>query len=324
MNKTIKASLITAAGGIISTVIGIIASFSAGQKSIQNEINEVVGNVINITDSDNITINDISELAENYLQLQNDYATLQLQNDSLVAQNTEYFNQLTEANGKINDIQIQAEQDTEDLQSTIDSLYEVYFQNIVLTLNGIDSNYVDEVAVINNKQYYSIGFLQYLLDNQLVSSDASRLFIGNVQSEEKMPVSLFELEPFTDGCLEKTTNEEDNYGNTYDQVFKVYSRDLNDDRLLDYATEYFIDNNYSTFHLDVVFSANAIQCFDYEILILGDGRVLKSIVIDRKTKIQSIEINVVNVEFLQIVGRCYDGWSNNDIYSLITNPYLYP
>lgn len=327
MNKTIKASLITATGGIISTIIGIVASFGAGQKSIQNEINEVVGNVINITDSDNITINDISDLAENYLQLQNDYATLQLQNDSLVAQNTDYFNQLTEANKKINDIQIQEEQDNEDLQSTIDSLYDVDFQNIVLTLNGIDSSYVDEVVVINNRQYYSIGFLQYLLDNQLVSSDASRLFVGNVQSEERMPVSLFELEPFTDGYITKKNNMEDNYSNIYEEALHIHTiHSDNYDNLIGCAQEYYINYNYSKFAFDIFYAMDADQNTDYEIIIYGDGRQLKTFTINRKSKIEHIEVNIQGVEFLQIVGRhTYEDHIYTDTYYFgITNPYLYP
>lgn len=56
---------------------------------------------------------------------------------------------------------------------------------------------------------------------------------------------------------------------------------------------------------------------------MGDGMVLKSIIIDRKSKIQNVEVNISDVDFLQIVGRCPSNYGYDDYYSLIINPYLY-
>ncbi len=330
MSKKIKTTLISAGAMIIAAIIGTV-SFNFGknkeQENIQNQIDEMAGNIINITDGNNITINNVSDLVEKYLQLQDDYAALQLQNNSLVAQNTEYFNDLTEANSIINDMQYQAAQETEQLQNTIENLYEVDFQNLTLTLNGIESDYADKVAVINNETYYSIGFLQYLVDNQAVSSDASRLFIGNVQSEEKMPVSLFELEPFTEGYISPKSNMKDNYGNIYEEVLKIHTiHSDNYDYMISCAQEYYIDCNYSKFAFDIFYAMDADQGTDYEITIYGDGRQLKTYTINRKSQIEHIEINIQGVKFLQIVGRhLTEAHVYTDTYYFgITNPYLYP
>lgn len=96
MNKTIKAALIT---GIATIVAGFIGGMGYGkaseQKYIQNEINEVMGDVVNIIGNGNeVTINSVKDLVDEYLKLQS-------QNKSLLDQNSKYFSDLTEANKKI-------------------------------------------------------------------------------------------------------------------------------------------------------------------------------------------------------------------------------
>ena len=170
-----------------------------------------------------------------------------------------------------------------------------------------------------------MGFLQYLVDNENISDNNKKLFIGDIQSEEQMPVSLFELEPFTEGySLSQATNEEDNYGNIFPEAFRVRSGNWDNEVLMDKATEYFTDRKYSTLCFDSAYSKNAEQGLEYEILIYGDGVLLESVILNRKTKIDSVEVNISNVEFLQIVGKSGASWGIDACYSLIINPYLYP
>ena len=142
----------------------------------------------------------------------------------------------------------------------------------------------------------------------------------------KMPVSLFELKPFTSGySLSQTTYEKDNYDNVFSEVFKVRSGNWGYDDLMNNATEYFIDFNYSTLSFDYAYSQYASQGLEYEILIYGDGNLLESIILNRKSKIDHVDVNISNVEFLQIVGKSEDAhWGLDSCYSLIINPYLYP
>lgn len=83
----------------------------------------------------------------------------------------------------------------EDAMNTIGQLHDVTFQNINLIINGIDSGYNDKAIIVNNETFYSQGFLQYIVDNQSISFENSKLFVGNVQTEDQMPVSLFEIAP---------------------------------------------------------------------------------------------------------------------------------
>lgn len=248
---------------------------------------------------------------EEMIVTQSDYAELVEQNEKLESENNTYISDLDEANKKISELQSQ--------------IYNEDFQNVSLILNGIDSGYKDKVVIINNETFYSQGFLQYIAANQAISIEHSKLFADNVKTEEEMPISLFELKPFTAGySLEQVTNEEDNYGNIFPEAFKVKSDDCDYEGLMNRATEYFIDKNYSTLRFDVAYSKNAAQNTDYEVLIYGDGILLKSVLLNRKTKVHNVEVDISNVEFLQIVGKCKSLWGYGECYSLIFNTYLYP
>ena len=95
MNKTILAALIGAGATISAAIIGLNAGKSSEQKNIQNEINEVMGDMVNIIGDDNeVTINDIKDLVE-------DYQNLQKQNKSLTDQNIKYFDVQLEAEHRL-------------------------------------------------------------------------------------------------------------------------------------------------------------------------------------------------------------------------------
>lgn len=260
---------------------------------------------------------------------QSDYAELVEQNEKLESENNTYISDLDEANKKINELQSQTNQELENIKQQYDNeiqkKYDVDFQNISLILNGINTNYSDKVAIINNQTYYSMGFLQYLVDSKNISENNEKLFIGDIQSEEQMPISLFELNPFTEGySLCKTTNESDNFDNIFSEAFRVRSGNWSYNDLMNNATEYYIDRNYTSFCFDYAYAKNANQDFEYEILIYGDDNLLESIILNRKTKPDSKKINISNIEYLKIVGKSEAAWGYDGCYSLMINPYLYP
>lgn len=75
----------------------------------------------------------------------------------------------------------------------------------------------------------------------------------------------------------------------------------------------------------LVYSKNADQSREYEILIYGDDKQLKSVIANRKSQIQHIEVDVTGIEYLQIIGKGKIKSINGDTiyHSLIVNPYLY-
>ncbi len=266
---------------------------------------------------------------EEMIVTESDYTELIEQNKTLQNENRTYISYLEDANKKITELQTKNNSELEQIKqqydNEINSKYDVDYQNINLIINGIDTKYNNKVAIINGESFYSIGFLQYLVDNEKISDNNKKLFIGDIQSEEQMPISLFDLNPtFSSGYLIRTTDEADNYGNKYDAAFKVVTSTLHYDDLRG-VTEYLVDKKYSKFSFEVVHSKYADQNYDYEIVIYGDNKQLKSITINKKTKIQSIEIDISDVEFLQIVGiGGYGGPNWDTFYGIIVNPYLYP
>lgn len=328
MKKEVKAALITGIFGLVGTVTAAIIGVTTG-KTIErkNILNEVQSTVTTITgDNNQVVFNDISEFASNYIDLNKEYE--KLQDDYIILGNlySQTMSELNEEKDKLDDLQQAFDNLSNNYNTDILSKPNIEYSNISLIINGIESGYVDRVATINNETFYSIGFLKYLVDNQAVSSDKNKLFIGNVQSEDEMPISLFELEPFTEGYFWKESNMEDNYGNIYEEVFKIHTIE-NDyyENLINCAQEYYLNNSYSKFAFDIFYAKEADQETDYEIIIYGDGKQLKTYTIDRKTKIAHVEVDIQGIEFLQIVGRhTYSSHIYTDTYYFgITNPYLY-
>lgn len=321
MNKTVLAAIIGAGATITAAVIGVYAGRAYEQNIVQNQIEEVLGNNVNVVgDGNTITVNDIKSLAENYIKLQDQYDELQDQNSFLLGENMRCNENLQDANDKISELSSETDQEIRQLQSQISNMYNVDFQNISLTINGIDSGYVDRTATINNETFYSMGFLQYMVDNQAVSSDTARLFVGKVQSEEQMPVSLFDLKPFTRlDRTEFTTKFTDTYGNIYNQVIKII---VSTSSTPHNELEYYLDGKYKVFSFDVAFEQDN-DFNEYQLVIRGDGQILKTVSLVRKSKIEHCEIDISDIEFLQFDVLGGLGIKPSDSLGII-NPYLYP
>lgn len=237
--------------------------------------------------------------------------------------------QVEQLNNQIAELQSKSSDNLETLkqqyETDINSKYDVDFQNISLIINGIDTKYMDRVAIINDEKYYSMGFLQYLVDNEIISDNNKKIFIGDIQSEEQMPISLFDFgDPFTKGKIKRTTDDKDYFNEirSGQPEFKVVVGTLHYDDIRN-ATEYYLAGEYTKFTFETAYSINADQSRDYEIVILGDDRQLKSVTVDRKSHIQKIEVDVTGVNYLQIIGKG-NIMGSDSYYSLMLEPYLYP
>ena len=149
MNKTIKAALITGVATIIAGFIGGMGyGKSSEQKNIQNEIHTAMGNVVNITGNDNeVTINSIKDLVDEYQRLQS-------QNQSLLEQNTKYFSDLTEANYQVNA-----------LQSKTNDMPEIKFNDLSLLIDvqDIPINKNNSMVIIDGRDYFSREIVESLM-----------------------------------------------------------------------------------------------------------------------------------------------------------------
>ena len=170
MNKTVLASLIGAIATITAAIIGVNFGKNSEQKLIQNEINEVMGDMVNIIGDDNkVTINDIKDLVE-------DYQNLKIQNESLSAQNTKYFEDLTNVNNEV-----------EELQSEINNIPNIQIKNIGLSINGeeIPINSTNSSVIVDNRIYYSDEFIKNIInpDSNITIQDEI-MYIGKIIKEK--------------------------------------------------------------------------------------------------------------------------------------------
>lgn len=266
---------------------------------------------------------------EEMIVTESDYTELIEQNKTLQNENRTYISDLEDANKKITELQNENNSELVQLKqqynNEINSKYDVDFQNINLIINGIDTKYNNKVAIINNETFYSMGFLQYLVDNENISENNKKLFIGDIQSEEQMPISLFDFgDPFTAGKLIRTTDDKDFFNEIEDgqPEFQVVVGTLYYDDIRN-VTEYYIAGKYTKFTFKTAYSINADQSRDYEIIILGDDKQLKSVTIDRKSHVQNIEVDVTGINYLQIIGKS-NIMGSDSFYSLMLEPYLYP
>ena len=158
MSDTIKGSIIGAliTGGI-SLLIFFLGNFST-QSTIEEKTVETLSGYFNSVDKD--------------MSYEQALQTIYKENENLKIEIDSYNSSLNEANHQITELQAQSSQELENMKQQYDNeiqkKYDVDFQNISLILNGISTNYSDKVAIINNETYYSIGFLQYLVNSEYI------------------------------------------------------------------------------------------------------------------------------------------------------------
>lgn len=330
ISKEIKAAWIAGILGIIGSVIsGIIGSYvgkNAEQKIIQAQILKV--NDVNVSGiGNNIAINSVDSLVSSYLELQANYSNLQENNNTLLKRITELTNDLEIANNSIEDLKSDSDNEIQNLRDELNEKYNVDFDNINLVINGISSDYVGRTATINNETFYSLGFMQYMVDNQAVSSDGAKLFIGNVQSEDMMPVSLFEEDTYLEcgylahgysisGNIETTNSFIDNKGNEY--FSGVYRWIPNFDSSNTYI-ECLVDE-YSTFTGTIILNhTHTASKSKARLIIYGDGEVIyASKDITRGVDPVDFSIDITNISLLRI-----EFTKEYEVLALV-NPLLFP
>ncbi len=211
MSNTIKAAIIT---GVATIVAGFIGGMGYGksseQKNIQNEIQAAMGNVVNFMgDNNEVTINSVKDLVDEYQRLQS-------QNKSLLDQNTKYFSDLSEAN-----YQVSA------LQSKTNDMPEINFNNLALSIDAQDIliNRNNSMVTIDGRDYFSREIVESLIpDEQNCTIKNNTLFIGKVIAEKANLLDQWVTNSF--GCdYEEAIN--DSLGNTCTKALVLWMRSGN-------------------------------------------------------------------------------------------------
>ena len=189
MKTKVVVEIIGATATIIAAVIG---AFNFGkaieQRDTQTQIKEVMGDVINVTGDENeVTINDIENFMQNYEQLQSDFASLTQQKDTLVQQNTQYYNDLANANKRIEELNSGLNNEIDNLKSQLDSIPILNYKNLALCIdvNDIPINTSNSMVTIDGRDYFSKGIIEKLIaDDKSFTIKDNTIFIGTVIAEK--------------------------------------------------------------------------------------------------------------------------------------------
>lgn len=310
MKNTIKVALIGATSTIIAAIIGVGAGQAFEQQTIQNQMNEVLGNVVNVNgDNNNISINDVAKLADDYLSLQQE-------NKSLSLQNMKYFEDLTKATTELNELKSLGNQELKDLQAQLDSMPDIQFKNISLSIDGtsIPINNTNSSVVVNNRTYYSDEFITYLINsNSNMTIQDNTMFIGQIIKEQSALTDNW-LVNSTSTDLE--TNIVDSYGNTHTQALEFwYTYDV-------CSVIYNLGNQYSLLKCTIAISENAHIKGSGILTIKADDVVVYTSPTLTKTTApyEIIDIPINNCSLLTIE---YDMYDSYDIDCLISDAIVY-
>lgn len=256
MNNTVKAAVITGCCGIIASIISAIIGINTGksmeQKIIQNEINTAMGEIINIIGDDNtVTINDIKELIE-------DYRNLQTQNDSLIAQNAKYFDDLTETNDQI-----------DKLQDQISNIPTTNFSNLALSIDGKDIaiNSNNSMVTIDGRDYFSKEIVEKSISvDKSITIKNDTVFIGNVIIEK---ANLFDQRIMDQNAMFMADAITDSYGNNYSHALYAKTTYTGGNNIT-----YYLDGKYSLLRFNVSIRENAEMLGSGILTIKADGEVV--------------------------------------------------
>ena len=202
MKASIKAAWITGLLGLAGTVSAAIIGNSIGksteQRNIQNQMNEVMGDMVNVIgDGNNVTINDIKEVLEDYLDLKT-------QNESLLAQNTKYFDDLTKANKEIDQLHMLSSEEPS-----------INFTNLAMSIDGEDMlvNQNNSMVTINGRDYMSKELFEKIIpDNKSITIKNDMLIIGRNIAEQ---ASLFNQWIVDQSSCSHDETYTDSFGHTY-------------------------------------------------------------------------------------------------------------
>lgn len=167
MSSEVKAALITGVLGLVATILAAIIGNSHGEK---NAVQQLYSQVTTVNGNNNtVTVNSVDDFVTQYNKLLNE-------NETLKAQNSQYFSDYTEQKNISNS-----------LESQLSDRPIVTYNNLGLCINtediSIDRN--NSMVTIEGREYLSREIAEKLLDeNQNMTIKEDTLFVGKVVADK--------------------------------------------------------------------------------------------------------------------------------------------
>lgn len=196
MKTSIKAALITGILGAMATVTAAVIGANVGEK---NAVQQLYSQITTVNGNNNtVTVNSVDDFINHYSKLLNE-------NETLKAQNSQYFADYTEQKNINNNLEVQLSEDPV-----------ISYNDFGLCIDGNDIpiNKQESIITIDGREYYSKELAEKFLDkNQSITIKNNTIFIGKVIADKANLVDQRVMDisgDFVNG--EKAT---DSYGNPH-------------------------------------------------------------------------------------------------------------
>lgn len=315
MNKTVLAAIIGAGATITAAVIGVYAGRAYEQNIVQNQIEEVLGNNVNVVgDGNNIVINDATTLAHEYMKMQSDYDELQSQNNYLVGENTNLSKALDKSSQEIKENQTESNIEIEDLKAQINNFPVVDFKNLALCID------VDDVSINTNKSAVSIDGRDYfsreiveklITEEQNLTIKNDTIFIGQVVAEKAKLTDQWLM-----GNLRCSIEDSlvDSHGNTHTDCIVLGNRNYYDSSEIKYS----VGGKYDSINGIISVASESGMYNKGTITIKADDEVIYSEQLDKDFQPYPLERAINNCEIIDI---SYSG--NTGFFIIFSDVTLY-
>lgn len=250
-----KNNAVTIIAAVIGAIATIVAAFIGKNVGEKNAVQQLYSQITTINGSNNtITVNSIDDFVAQYNKVINE-------NETLKAQNSQYFADYTEQKNI-----------SDSLESQLGEQPVVSYNNLGLCIDGEDIpiNKQKSIVTIDGSEYYSKELAEkFLNEDQNITIKDDTLFIGKVVADKANLIGQWAIEAFD--CNIETTIK-DSYGNIHNNALIMWT---------DGGITYNLDNKYDLLKLK-------ISCYDEG----EDGYEIITIKADEEIVYISPEINL--------------------------------
>lgn len=298
-DKTIKAAVI---GAIATLLAAIISAFIGVYYGTGKGIEQTA-----------IYYNEKIVTSEDYEALRNERDNLYKEKVDLTSETKDLNTQKEKLEKTIEEL----EKENKEFASKPD----IKFESSQLIIDGIPSGFTGSVAYVNNKKYYEEAFFKSVVDSQDVSNDDNNVYVGDIQTEDKMPVSLFELPVFNStNYAEESFNVTDSLGNTHPQAIVYESRYESPDKQNQKKLylEYKLDKKFKKISFKLAYGSDS----DFASLIIysNDTLLYTSPNMEQKSESISVELDISERDYIAFI--CYGTSAYKKL--ILYDIYLYP
>lgn len=266
--KIIVALISALAAGTGGTFIGNNFAIMKQEEYFNSQIVEINGN------NNNVEINSVKELIDQYLKLLDE-------NDILKEKNTDYFNELSSAKTEI-----------EYLEAESEEVPELSFADIGLVIDAEDVsiNKSKSMVIIEGRKYFSDEILERIVPNdETMTIKDGNLFVGKVISEKAKLSDQWIVND--SGCCTDSVRK-DSYGNTRTAtvLFTYYKGSI----------VYNLNRKYSYLKCTISICEDYSMNSNVTLMISSDVGELYSVQLEKTTEPYEVEIPINSCSLLTI------------------------